>query len=111
MKVQIERGAMWQAGLLDLIQPSLHEPQADLVVDARGIGRQVGAFGDHVDACKQPDGLIRHQVHDVAFALGADQFQGQEAADGLSGGYHLRPWQASCGDGRLQIDAVQQRHK
>src|SRR6266849_2139041 len=74
---------MGQAGLLDLIQPGLHEAQADLVVDARGVGRQVGAFGDNVDACKQRDGLIRPQVHDVAFALGADQFQGQETADGL----------------------------
>ncbi len=72
MKVQIERGAMGQAGLLDLIQPGLHEAQADLVVDARGVGRQIGAFGDDVDACKQRDGLVRHQVHDVAFALGAD---------------------------------------
>jgi len=72
MKVQIERGAMGQAGLLDLIQPSFHEAQADLVVDARRVGRQIGAFGDHVDSGKQRNGLIRHQVHDVTFALGAD---------------------------------------
>ena len=111
MKVQIERGAMRQAGLLDLIQPSFHEAQAGLVVDARGVSRQVGAFGDNVDACKQREGLIGHQVHDVAFALGADQFQGQEAADGLSRGNHLRTRQASRGDDRLQIDAVQQGHK
>ena len=34
MKVQVERGAMGQAGPLDLFQPSLHEAQADLVIDA-----------------------------------------------------------------------------
>jgi hypothetical protein len=34
MKVQVERGAMRQAGLLDLLQPSLHEAQAELVIDA-----------------------------------------------------------------------------
>ena len=102
---------MGQAGLLDLFQPGLHEAQADLVIDARGIGRQVGAFGDDVDSGKQGDGLIRHQVHDVAFALGADQFQGQETADGLRGGNHLRTGQASRGDDGLQIDAIQQRQK
>ena len=111
MKVQVERGAMGQAGRPDLIQPGFHEAQADLVVDARGVGRQVGAFRDNVDACKQGDGAIRHQVHHVAFALGADQFQGQETADGLGGGNHLRTWQASRGDDRLQIDAIQQGHK
>src|SRR5437870_11419495 len=31
---------------LDLFQPSFHEAQADLVVDARGASRQVGAFGN-----------------------------------------------------------------
>src|SRR5437870_6147979 len=91
MKVQVERGAMGQAGLLDLIQPSLHEAQAGPVVDARGVSRQVRAFGDNVDACKQRDRLICHQVHDVAFALGADQFQGQETADGLGGGIIFEP--------------------
>jgi hypothetical protein len=30
-------GAMGQTGLLDLFQPSLHEAQADLMVDARGV--------------------------------------------------------------------------
>jgi hypothetical protein len=55
--------------------------------------------------------LIRHQIHDVAFALRANQFQGQETADGLSGGNHLRTRQASGGDGRLQIEALQQGHK
>ena len=52
MKVQVERGAMGQAGLLDLFQPGLHEAQAELVVDARGIGGQVGAFGNHVESGK-----------------------------------------------------------
>ena len=89
---------MGQAGLLDLFQPSLHEAQADLVVDARGVSRQVGAFGNNVDSCEQRDGLIGHQVHDVAFAFGADEFQGQETADGLGGGNHLRTGQARRGD-------------
>ena len=64
MKVQVERGAVGQAGPLDLFEPRLHEAQAELVIDARGIGRQVGAFGNHVDSRKQRYGPIRHQVHD-----------------------------------------------
>ncbi len=89
----------------------MNEAQADLVVDARGVSRQVGAFGNHVDSCKQRDGLIRHQVHDMALTLGAAEFQGQETADGLSGGNHLRTRQARGGDDGLQIDAIQQGHK
>ena len=81
------------------------------MIDSRGIGRQVGAFGNHVDSGKQRDGPIRHQVHDVTFALGADQLQGQETADGLGGGDHLRTGQARRGDDRLEIDAIQQRQK
>src|ERR1019366_1873245 len=111
MKVQVERGTMGNAGRLDLIQPSLHEAQAGLVVDARGVGCQIGALGDGVDSGKQRDGLVRHQVHDVAFALDADQFQCQETADGLGGGNHLRTRQADRGDDRRQIDAIQQGHK
>src|ERR1051326_856921 len=45
MKIQVEGGAMGQAGLFDLFQPSFHEAQANLVIDARGVGRQVGALG------------------------------------------------------------------
>jgi len=30
--------------------------------------------------------LVRPQIHDVAFALGADQFQGQKTADGRGRG-------------------------
>jgi hypothetical protein len=56
-------------------------------------------------------GLIRHQVHDVAFAFGADQFQGQETANSLGGGDHLRTRQANCGDDSLQIDTIQQGQK
>jgi len=107
-KVQLERSALGPAGLLDLLPPSLPETQADLVVAARGVGRQVGAFGDNVDSRKQRDGPIRHQVHDVAFALGADPLQGQETTDGLGGGNHLRTRQASRGDDRRQIDAIRQ---
>jgi hypothetical protein len=55
--------------------------------------------------------LIRHQVHDVTFALGADQLEGQETADRLGGGDHLRTGQARRADDGLQIDAIQQRQK
>jgi hypothetical protein len=36
------------------------------------------------------------------------QFQGQETAHGLGGGNHLGSRQASSGDDRLQVDAMQQ---
>jgi hypothetical protein len=55
--------------------------------------------------------LIHHQIHDVALALGADQFQGQQAADSLRGGNHFRTWQPSCRDDMLQMNAIQERHK
>jgi hypothetical protein len=47
----------------------------------------------------------------VTLAFGADQFQGQQTADRLGGGDHLRGGQAGGGGDRRQIDAVQQRQK
>jgi hypothetical protein len=60
------------------------------VVDARGVGRQIGTFRHDVDSGEHSDGLIHHQIHNVAFTLRADQFQGQQAGDGLRGGNHFR---------------------
>ena len=47
----------------------------------------------------------------MALTLGAAEFQGQETADGLSGGNHVRTRQARGGDDGLRIDAIQQGHK
>ena len=102
---------MGQAGLLDLFQPRLHQSQTCFVVQAGGVLLQVGTFGDNVDTRKQSDGLVHHQIHDVALALDADQLHGQETAEGLDGGNHLGAGQASGGDHPVQIDAIQQRDK
>ena len=51
--------------------------------------------------------MIHHQIHDVALALGADQFHGQQTANGLGGRNHLRARQATGGDHPLEIDPIQ----
>lgn len=76
------------------------------MVDARGVGRQVGALGDDVESCKDSDSLIHDQIHHVALPFRANQLQRQQAADGPLGGDHLRARQAGGGDHPNQIDAV-----
>jgi len=77
------------------------------MIDTRGVGRQVGPLGYDVDSGKQGDGLIHHQIHDMALALGANQFHGQETADSLGSRNHLRTRQVSRGDDRIEMDAIQ----
>src|SRR5262249_55491497 len=72
---------------------------------------QVGAFGNDVQASKQGDALVFQQLHDVALALGADEFQSQQAADGLFGGDHLRARQLRRGDDLGQAEGTDQGYK
>ena len=88
VEVEIERLAARQAGPMHLVEPGRHEPDHGSVIDARTVAGQVRAFGDHVEAGEQGDALVADQVHDVALAFGADEFERQEGAEGLLGGNH-----------------------
>ncbi len=89
-----------QAGLGDVFKPSFHQAGVSPLADARAVGGQIGTLGNHIESGKESQALVKDQIHDVAFALLADQLEGQETAQGLRGGDHPGTWQMRlAGDG------------
>ena len=111
VKVQIQRMAMRQAGLLELLEPGVHQPQIGAVVHPRTIGRQVASLGNHIEAGKQGDGRVEDQIHHVALTLGAQQLERQQAAHRLLSGNHLRAGQTTGLDNPAEVDALQQGYE
>ena len=81
------------------------------MIDARAVGRQIGALRDDVEAGKEGDPRIKDQVHDVTLALFAQEFEGQQCPHGLLGGDHLRGGQGRTAHDRRQIKLTHQGHK
>lgn len=102
---------MRKAGVLELLEPGLHEAQVGAVIHPRAVGGQIRALGHAVQPGKQRNSLIEDQIHDVALALLAQELQCKQAAHGALGGDHLAAGQARSGHHALQVDSLQQRHE
>ena len=79
------------------------------MIDARAVAGQVGTLGDYVQAGEQGDALVTNQIHDVALAFRANEFEGQQAAHGLLGGDHLRTGEVGLAQDVGQPDVFQER--
>src|SRR5580700_8853555 len=111
MEVEIERVAPGQAGTWHFAEPGGQEALRAAVVDTIAVGGQVGAFGYGVEAGEQSEALVVDQVHDVAGAFLADEFQGQQRAYGLDGWYHWRARQAGLAYDFVQADGTHQGYE
>jgi hypothetical protein len=111
VEIEINGLATRQPSAPHLVEPGGHEPDHGSMIDARTVAGQIGAFGHHVEASKQGDTLIANQVHDVALAFRADEFERQQRPQGLFGGNHLRTGEIGLTQHFRQADVVQQRHE
>jgi hypothetical protein len=78
------------AGALKFAEPSGHQGGIGTVVDLGTISGEIGALGHNVEAGKDGDALVGHEFHDMAGALFAEEFEGQQGAEGLLGRDHGR---------------------
>ena len=75
------------------------------------VGLQVGRLGHHVQTRKQSQSFIENQVHDMAFAFGAGEFQPQQGEPCLSGRDHLAAGITGLPNQAGQVAIHQQRQK
>ena len=111
MEIKVQRRTVSQAGVLDLSEPGSHQTLGRAVVDAGDVGSQVGAFGNDIQAGEQGNTFIRDQVHDMAVAFLADEFESEEGADGLRGWDHVGAGQPGSAKDCRQTDVTHERHE
>ena len=100
-----------QPGARHFVEPGGHAAAAGATIDPRTVSRQVRAFGHHIETREQGDALVRDQIHDMAFAFLADEFEGQERAHGLLGGNRLRTGQLGLTRTSASRMSAHQRHE
>ena len=69
------------------------------------------ATGDHQRAGEQGEALVANQVHDVALAFGANEFERQQSTQGLLGGNQLRTGEFGLTQHFGEADVVQERNE
>ena len=111
VEIQIDRSSPPQTGGLHGFKPCRHQVEVHLAVNARTVGRQIGAFGNDVESGKKRDPLIENEIHHMAFAFFAGEFQRQETAQGLLSGNHVRSRQIEFADDFSQVDLAHQGNK
>jgi len=102
VEIQVERRTPWQAGSMNLVQPSLEQAETQPVIDTGTVGGQIRALGNRVETCEEGDAFIANQIHDMTLAFGAQQLEGQQASYRLLGGDHGR-----TGQSHLSYDLAQ----
>ena len=89
MEIQVKALAFEQILFSEGSHPTGSKCLQDGRPDAIGIGRQIRCLGHHVESGKQGHALIEDQIHDVALAFAAAEFEGQGGQQRLHGWNHL----------------------
>ena len=111
MEVEVERSAARAAGAGRFIEPGGHEAFDDAFIERGAILGQVRSFGNDIETGEQGDAFVGDQVHDVALAFFADEFEGQQGAHGLFGRDHGRTGEFGLADDLVQAQVAHQGHE
>ena len=111
VKVEVDGRPASEADPVHGVGPGVHQARGAAAIDAGTVGREVGPFRDDVEAGKEGDARVEHQIHDMALAFFAEQLERQQGPHRLGRRNHFRFRQRGGAHDGGHIEIPHQRHE
>ena len=95
---------MFEAEVGHGVEPMLHQLRIALGIDPATIFGEEGTFGDDVQACEQGQAFVEDGAHDMGVSLAAEEFEGEQASEGVRGREHFGAGQIAASEDAVEAE-------